>query len=94
MKETMADPKMKSIAKQVSQFVGKLPGDVMKLNDNDKKRYLVEIKENDYLENSKDYIKNVFSCDIEVYSADDKKIYDPSNKIRFAVPLRPAIYVE
>jgi len=94
MKEIMADPKMKRIAKQASQFVGKLPGEVMKLNENDRKRYLVEIKENDYLEKSKDHLKKVFSCDIEIYSADDKKLYDPANKTRFAIPLRPAIYVE
>ena len=90
----MVDSKMKPVAKQVSQFVSKLPGEVMKLNENDKKRYLVEIKENDYLEKSKNYLKNVFSCNIEIYSAKDKKIYDPANKTRFAVPLRPAIYIE
>jgi leucyl-tRNA synthetase len=90
----MADPKMKSISKQVSQFVGKLPGEVMKLNENDKRRYQVEFKENEYLEKSIDYLKIVFSCDIEIYNAEDKKIYDPANKTRFAVPLRPAIYIE
>ena len=48
----------------------------------------------EYLEKSKVYLKDLFSCDIEIYDADDKKIYDPSNKTRFATPLRPAIYVE
>ena len=94
MKEVMKDPKLKSIAKQVSQFVGKLPGEVMKLNENDKKRYLVEIIEKKYLQESKEYLKSVFSCDIEIYSADEKSIYDPVDKKRFAVPLRPAIYIE
>ena len=54
----------------------------------------MEIKENEYLEKSKEYLKNLFSCDIKIFSADDEKIYDPSNKKRFAVPLRPAIYLE
>lgn len=94
MKEIMADPQMKTIAKQVSQFTGKLPGEIMKLNENDKKRYQIEIKETDYLNNSIDYLKKVFSCDIEIYNADDKNIYDPANKTRFAIPLRPAIYIE
>jgi leucyl-tRNA synthetase len=94
MKEVMKDPELKSILKQVSQFVGKLPAEVMKLNESDKKRYLVDIKENEYLEKSKDYLKKLFSCNIEIYSADDKKIYDPTNKTRFAIPLRPAIFVE
>jgi leucyl-tRNA synthetase len=94
MKEIMTDPEMKPIAKQISQFVGKLPNEIMKLNDNDKQRYLVNIKENEYLKTSKEYFKEVFSCEIEIFNAGDKKAYDPSNKTRFAVPLRPAIYIE
>ena len=94
IKDVMLDSKMKTIAKQVSQFVNKLPADIRKLNENDKKRYLVEIKENEYLEKSKEYLKDIFSCDIEIYSSDDKNIYDPVDKTRFAIPLRPAIYVE
>ncbi|KYK23872.1 hypothetical protein AYK24_06960 [Thermoplasmatales archaeon SG8-52-4] len=94
MKDVMSDPKMKKISKEVSQFVSKLPGEVMKLNDNDKKRYKVEIKEDVYLKKSKDYIKEIFTCDIEIFNADESKIYDPGNKIRFAVPLRPAIFIE
>lgn len=94
MKEIMSDPKMKSIAKEVSIFVGKLPGEIMKLNDIDKKRYLIDIDETKYLTDSKNYIKNIFLCEIEIYNSNDKNIYDPSNKIRHAIPLRPAIFVE
>jgi leucyl-tRNA synthetase len=94
MKDVMSNPEMKKISKEVSQYVGKLPGEVMKLNENDKKRYKVDIKEDDYLKKSKEYIKEMFTCDIEIFSADDEKIYDPGNKIRFAIPLRPAIYIE
>jgi leucyl-tRNA synthetase len=94
IKEAMKNPKMKSISKKISQFVIKLPSEVMKLSENDKKRYLVDIKENEYLENSKDYLKNLFSCDIVIYNTEDKNIYDPANKKQFAIPLRPAIFVE
>jgi len=94
MKDVMTDPKLKSIAKQVSQFAGKLPNEVMKLNDNDKQRYTVKLKESDYLKNSKEFLEKTFSCDIEIYTEEDKRIYDPSNKSRFAAPLRPAIYIE
>ncbi len=44
MKEIMSDPSMKSNAKQVSQFAGKIFGEIKKLNDSDKKKYLAEIK--------------------------------------------------
>jgi len=94
MKELMSDSKMKSIAPQVSQYVSKIPGEVMKLNENDKERYLVKINELDYLENAIDYFKKVFSCEIAFYDVQEKNIYDPLNKARFAVPLRPAIYIE
>ncbi|UCF12202.1 MAG: leucine--tRNA ligase [Thermoplasmatales archaeon] len=94
MKDIMSDPNKKAIVKEVSQFVGKLPGEIKKLSDSDRNRYLVTLKEADFLENAKDYLKKVFSCDIEVYSADDKDIYDPAYKVRFAIPLRPAIYIE
>ena len=94
MKDIMADPKMKTFAKQISQFVNKLPGETMKLNENDKKRYLINTNEFDYLKKSEDYLHNIFSCKIEIYNAADKDIYDPVNKTRFAIPLRPAIFVE
>jgi len=94
MKDIMADPKMKAKAKQVSQFVGKLPGEIKKLSDTDRNRYLVNIDEQVYLQNAKEYLKNVFSCTIEIHNADDKDLYDPANKTRYAIPLRPAIYME
>jgi hypothetical protein len=66
----------------------------MKLNNIDKDRYLIDIDESKYLIDSKNYIKNIFSCEVEIYNSDDKNIYDPSNKVRNAIPLRPAIFVE
>jgi leucyl-tRNA synthetase len=94
MKEAMSKPDMKKIAKDISQYASKLPGEVKKLNINDKKRYLTGISEDVYLKNSIDYLKKIFSCDIQIFNSDDKDIFDPSNKKRSAVPLRPAIYIE
>ena len=94
MKQAMSDPQLKVIAKNVSQFAGKLLGEVKKLSETDRKRYLVDLKEKDYLDSSKAYLEDVFSCDIEIYSADEKDIYDPAKKSTFAIPLRPAIYIE
>jgi len=94
MKQAMSDLKLKIIAKKVSQFAGKLPGEIKKLNENDKNRYLVEIDEKKYLENSKQYLIDVFSCEINIYNTEEEDIYDPANKSKFATPLRPAIYIE
>ncbi|GAG48273.1 unnamed protein product, partial [marine sediment metagenome] len=68
MKQAMSDPQLKAIAKNVSQFAGKLSGEVKKLSETDRKRYLVDVKEKDYLDGSKVYLEDVFSCDIEIYS--------------------------
>lgn len=94
MKQAMSDPNLKAMAKNVSQFAGKLPGEIKKLSENDRNRYLVDVDEKDYLEHAKKYLTDMFSCDIEIFSADEKGIYDPANKSKFAIPLRPAIYIE
>ena len=94
MKQVISDPKMKQIAKQISQYASKLPGEIMRLSEDDKNKYLTDILEDKYLENAKEYLKKVFSCEIQVFNAEEKNIYDPANKTRFAVPLRPAIFIE
>ena len=94
MKEIMSNPSLKSNAKQVSQFAGKIVGEIKKLSDSDKKKYVVDIDEKEYLKSAEEYLEKLFSCKLKVFSADDKDIYDPESKIRFAVPLRPAIYIE
>ncbi len=94
MKDVMADPEMKKKGKQVSKFVKKLPNEIIKLSENDKQRYKVEINEQEYLENSLKYIKNTFKCEVKIFSADDKNITDPKDKSRFSKPLKPAIYIE
>jgi len=94
IKELMAKPENKKNAKEISKFVSKLPGEILKLNENDKKRYKININEMKYIKASKEYLKDIFSCKIDVFSSDEKNIYDPANKSRFAIPLRPAIFIE
>jgi leucyl-tRNA synthetase len=94
LKEAMSDPKMKGIAKRVSQFVGKLPSEIKKLSEIDRRKYSIKFESVEYLENAKDYLKGVFSCEVEIYRGDDEGIYDPVDKARYAIPLRPAIYLE
>jgi len=85
MKQIMEDSEMKKIAKEVTQFTGKLSKEIMKLNENDKRRYMIDIDEKEYLESAKNYFENIFKCEIEIFKADDEKRYDPNNKNRFAV---------
>jgi leucyl-tRNA synthetase len=94
MKEAISDPEMKKISNMVAIYSSKLPSEIKKLNENDKKRYLIKLDSAEYLENAKDYLKDVFSCNVEIYRGDKEKIYDPDNRARYAVPLRPAIYIK
>ncbi|HVQ01755.1 MAG TPA: leucine--tRNA ligase [Candidatus Thermoplasmatota archaeon] len=94
IKETMADPGMKPLGQQVASYVSKIAGDIKMLSEADQQRFRVPVDEKQYLESATGYLKEVFSCDIAVYSADDQNVYDPAKKIKAAAPLRPAIYIE
>lgn len=94
MKTAMADPELRKQGKEVSSFISKLVGDIKKLNESDRKRFETHIDEKLYLEKASDFLKKEFSADIHIFCAGDKNTYDPANKSRYAVPLRPAIYVE
>jgi leucyl-tRNA synthetase len=94
IKETLTDTSMKPISQQVSQFVSKIGSEIKMLSEIDRKRFLIPLNEKDQLLNAKVYLNEVFNCEVEIYSADDKNLYDPAKKIKFAIPLRPAIYIE
>ncbi|NQE46066.1 Leucine--tRNA ligase [ANME-1 cluster archaeon GoMg2] len=53
------------------------------------KRDYFELGEPEVLEREKEYLANEFGCEIGI-----NKDYDPKGKKRFAVPLKPAIFVE
>jgi leucyl-tRNA synthetase len=47
-----------------------------------------ELDEAEVLEREKDYLATEFGCEIQI-----NEEYDPNGKKRFAIPLKPAIYV-
>lgn len=94
IKDTMADPTMKLLGQQISQFVAKIAPEIKMLNDMDRGRFLIRIDEKAHLSDAKSYLSEVLHCSVEIYSADDADLYDPAKKTRFASPLRPAIYIE
>jgi len=94
MKTAVSDPELKKQVKDVSNYAGKLLSEIKKINDIDKKRYMIQLDEKTYIENALSFLEKQLSTKISVYSSDDKNIYDPANKARFATPLRPAIYIE
>jgi leucyl-tRNA synthetase len=94
IKDTLADPAMKPLGQQVSQFVGKIASEIKLLSENDRMRFLIPVNEKEHLSNARTYLKEALGCDVEIYSADDTTLYDPAKKTKFATPLRPAIYIE
>ena len=53
-----------------------------------------DLDETEYLTNAIGFLANQFGCEISVYSADDPSAPDPGNKLKAAMPGRPAIYIE
>ena len=90
----MSDPEMKKNSKNIIKYVNKIQMEIRKYNKLDIKRYMVDFNSYDYLKESEKYLKKIFKCDIEIFKENDDNIYDPKEKSRFAVPLRPAIYIE
>jgi leucyl-tRNA synthetase len=94
IKDAIADPTMKPLAQQVSQFVAKIAPEIKMFSEMDRGRFLIPIDEKAHLSDAKPYLSEVLHCPVEIYSADDVTLYDPAKKTRFASPLRPAIYIE
>jgi len=94
MKTAMSDPALRKHGKEVADFVNKTIVEIKKLNENDRKRFEIKIDEKTYLEKAKSFFEKEFNAEVNIIGADDKNVYDPAKKARFAVPLRPAIYLE
>lgn len=90
----MADETLRSQGKEISKYISKLPSEIKKLQDHDKQRYLTDFNEKSYLTEEKQFFEDHFNCAIQIYSADDNDKEDPEQKSRFAMPLKPAIYIE
>ena len=87
MKALMAEESIRSHGKEVEQL---LKSTIPKLSE---LRELEKINESEILGKSKEKLGEQFSCTIEIMPA-DSATYDPANKARNAMPMKPAIYLE
>jgi leucyl-tRNA synthetase len=94
VKSLMQDEAMRKNGKEVSSYAQKLSKDIMKMNKNERAKMKLDFNEFEFLDSCIEFLKNEYSCDIEVFEAGSKDMFDPQNKSRAAVPFRPAIYVE
>ncbi|MEA1984295.1 MAG: leucine--tRNA ligase [Euryarchaeota archaeon] len=94
IKTLMSDPDMRQYGKEVPKFTKKLVDDVMGMKEEMVERLLeAEFDELKTLQEAASFFEDVIGCPVDVFGADDAE-YDPENKARFAIPMRPAIYLE
>jgi leucyl-tRNA synthetase len=94
MKKAMAEKEIKEHSKDAAGFAKKLVDNLKSRGKEDLVTLNIQINEKGYLIEAKDFLTHELKCEIEVYSSDDENKYDPQGKAKFAVPRRPAIFVE
>jgi leucyl-tRNA synthetase len=57
-------------------------------------KYGLPLDEQEVLADAREFLAGEFSCQVQVFSGADPAKYDPQDKARNAVPLRPAIFIE
>jgi leucyl-tRNA synthetase len=94
MKALTPEPDLKPHAKELAKYAQKIVADIPKLSAEQLAQYSLPLNEMELLADAKDFLAAEFSCEVQVFSADDPKKPDPADKAKHAVPVRPAIFVE
>jgi leucyl-tRNA synthetase len=99
MQKAMSIPEIKQqgkaapgVAQKLIAELGKVRG--IKDKEIEREEARKELDELEYLTNARDFLQNTFDCNVQVYSGDDGSALDPGNKMKAAMPSRPAIYIE
>jgi len=94
IKSLMAEPANRAHGKEIPKFVQKIVPDICSMKVESLEMFDgYELDELAILRENQHFFEKEFNCTVEVYSADET-CYDPEKKSRFAVPMRPAIYLE
>ncbi|MCE8423261.1 MAG: leucine--tRNA ligase [Candidatus Methanoperedens sp.] len=94
MSALISDKTMKIHAKEIPKFAQKVIADIQGMDDELMNSLLdMDFNEISALNEAKQFLGREVECNIEIYSADSPE-YDPQGKSRFALPMRPAIYIE
>ncbi len=94
MNALMSDYEMRAYAKEMPKFAQKVISDIQGMDAELMDSLLeVELDERHALSEALGFLSREVECNIEIYSADEPG-YDPQGKSRFAVPMKPAIYIE
>jgi len=96
IEELSADPELREWGKEIPKFVLRLVEEVSKMPYENRLRGAGFGPEDELqaLSDAMKLLENEFRAKIEVFREADPSKYDPKDKARSSVPLRPAIYVE
>jgi len=96
MKKIMMDQNMRNRAKQVSKYVRIMIKNINKMPTELVDKHLENgiIDEFKIIKDTRDFYKQVFNAEVEVFREEDLNRYDPMNRARLSEPYRPAIYIE
>ena len=96
IKEYAAKKEFKEKIKEIAKFVSKITEEINKMPQNVKQRIIKaeKIDEEKILKDAKSFFEKEFKAEVQVWSEEEKEIYDPKNRARLAEPRRPAIYIE
>jgi leucyl-tRNA synthetase len=93
-KWAMADADIRSQGKAVPDFIKKLVPELQKRSRGDLESLSVPLNEKNHLEEAAGFLATELGAEVLVLSADDPDLHDPQGKVRFAVPGRPALFIE
>jgi len=96
MRELMADPELNRLAKDVAKYANKVSENMNKIYPEIRKRRLATgiLDELKTLEEAKNFFKQEFNVEVNIFTEDDSGRYDPKKRAALAEPYRPAIYIE
>jgi len=94
MKAVLDDPGIKRRAKELPRYAQKIVADIPKLSEEQLSKYRLPLDEHLALVESREFFAGEFGCQVQCYPAEDPDRYDPQDKAKNAVPLRPAIFIE
>jgi leucyl-tRNA synthetase len=94
MKDIGKEIDMKKYGKDAPKYAQKLIKDFKMMGDIDLEKAEYVINEKEYLAENKKFLEDEFKSEVNVYSGDDEGAYDPKGKMSFAMPRKPAIYIE
>jgi len=93
-RQVMAKPEMRARGKEAADLAKKACEDLRAAPRELVEALLSMRSELSYLESAKSYLEAELDAEVKLYMADDPQRYDPADRAKRALPMKPAIYLE